>query len=74
MASLLGLNPAIASLNATNVPENPTALKATELDEANENVFRIEPTWALDSPAAVPVDTLRVAVDAPGRSRMSPME
>ena len=74
MASLSGLNPAIASLNATNVPENPTALKATELDEANENLFKIKPTWAFDRPAAVPVDTLRVVEDAPGRSRMSPIE
>ncbi|MFM1798149.1 MAG: hypothetical protein RLZZ117_427 [Cyanobacteriota bacterium] len=70
MLSVDSLKPAILSLKAMNVPEKPMAVNARELLAVKEKMLRMEPTSGADKPRAIPFELLRVAVSAPGQTRM----
>ncbi len=74
MLSVKALNPAMVSLKAINVPEEPIAEKAREVFDVKMKLFRKLPTWAADEPEAMPEEVFKVVRASPGRSRMSPSE
>ena len=72
MLSVKALNPAMVSLKAINVPEEPIAEKAREVFDVKMKLFRKLPTWAAVKPEAMPEEEFKVIPASPGRSRMSP--